>query len=241
MQQQMEAASAAYKVEEVELNHAAAAGPEPAADAAAADSLEFGLLQLLLTGCVLLLLGGCHSSCETLIYTVLTDLVEAAGDACDSTEADVLSGCTGRTHCCSAGYDGSGSSSYEQCSAQVLHVPGKHCASRAGGVGGAAAADEARMDASVCCAQGSGGHGVSDGTTSSTGMSDNSEVVMVLYVLFWVVGFTVGAGVAGLPVSSVLGQQLTACAVGLVLACSAFWAWRTAAAAFGSTMLSYCQ
>jgi hypothetical protein len=55
---------------------------------------------------------------------------------------------------------------------------------------------------------------------------------MVLYVLFWVVGFTVGAAVAGLPGSSVIGQQLTSCLMGLALAAAAYWAWNAAAAAF---------
>lgn len=47
-------------------------------------------------------------------------------------------------------------------------------------------------------------------------VDDPTDVVMVLYVLFWVVGFTVGAAVAGIPSgSSMLQQQLTAGAMGL--------------------------
>jgi hypothetical protein len=219
--------------QEVEIPHAAAA--VPAVDAAA--GVVFGLLQLLVTGCVLALLGGCHSSCETLIYTVLTDLVEAAGNQQHKDSIAVIAANGGsRTHCGDAVCGHHGSScccSSEQCSTPVLLVPaGKCCVG--GSANNAAAAEEAHMHACACSVQGISRCDVSNGAGST---SDSTEVVMVLYVLFWVVGFTVGAGGAGLPGSSVLGQQLTGLVMGLVLAWSAFWAWRTAAAAFGRISL----
>ncbi|KAF6250715.1 hypothetical protein COO60DRAFT_1705536, partial [Scenedesmus sp. NREL 46B-D3] len=92
--------------------------------------------QLLVTGCVLALLGGCHSNCGALIVTVLTHLAAAAG--------------------------------------------GDRPNHQGGGDGG-------------------------------DGCGDSSEVVMVLHVLFWVLGITAGAAVAGLPGSGLQEQQLTGC------------------------------
>jgi hypothetical protein len=204
---------------EVDPSEAAEAAPQAA-------GVAFGLLPLLVTGCVLALLGGCHSSCETLIYTVLTDLVVAAGDeqndgghgeGCMTQDSHASgSSCCGSSTICGAGaardvprhqkQPTSGSSTSKQ-----------HCSN-------AAVAGEPHE-----CAQSSSCHATAEGAAES---SDSTEVVMVLYVLFWVVGFTVGAAVAGLPGGSVVGQQLTGCVMGLVLASAAYWAWRTAAAAF---------
>jgi hypothetical protein len=221
----------------VDVVYAAAA----AADAAgAASGVVFGLLQLLLTGCVLALLGGCHSSCETLIYTVLTDLVEAAaedvgkGTTCDGVLA--VRGC--KTCCANAACQVCGSGIAECSTAETddKHLPcDTSCGHVAGSLHTHVHAGVCSYHRSACCRAISDHYNYHDDTADELHeASDSTEVVMILYVLFWVVGFTVGAAVAGLPGSSVLAQQLTACVVGLVLACSAVWAWRTAAAAFGS-------
>jgi len=39
------------------------------------DGSSFGVVELVIIGFVLMLLGSWHSSCETLIYTVLTDII----------------------------------------------------------------------------------------------------------------------------------------------------------------------
>jgi hypothetical protein len=67
------------------------------------------------------------------------------------------------------------------------------------------------------------------GSSSCAGQeleSGCTEVVMVLYVLFWVVGFSVGAGVVGLMPGSDLAQlQAVACVLGLLLGAAGRWTW----------------
>jgi hypothetical protein len=207
--------------------HEQATSDPAAAEAAPAAGVAFGLLQLLVTGCVLALLGGCHSSCETLIYTVLTDLVVAAGDeqidvghmTQDSHASD--SSCS--SSCCCGSSTACGARAvrnvptHQKKPSTGSSTSKPHCSN-------AAAAGEPHDRAHISCSAADDG---------AAGSSDSTEVVMVLYVLFWVVGFTVGAAVAGLPGGSVVGQQLTGCVMGLVLAAAAYWAWKTAAAAFG--------
>jgi hypothetical protein len=55
---------------------------------------------------------------------------------------------------------------------------------------------------------------------------DCTEVVMVLYVLFWVVGFSLGAAVIGLMPGTDLGQlQAVAGVMAALLGAAGRWTW----------------
>jgi predicted MFS family arabinose efflux permease len=206
--------------------------PSAAEAAEALPGVAFGLLQLLVTGCVLALLGGCHSSCETLIYTVLTDLVGAAGDRQNGdrnvgcrTQDSHASGSSSSSCCCCGSSTACGAGAVQSALTHQKQPSAGSSTSKLHS-SNAAVAKELHDGAQIssCCAAGEG----------AADSSDSTEVVMVLYVLFWVVGFTVGAVVADLPGGNVVGQQLTGCVMGLVLAAAGYWAWSTAAAAFST-------
>jgi hypothetical protein len=234
--------------------------------AAADGSAIFGVVELCVIGFVLLLLGSCHSSCETLIYTVLTDAVTAkqsesgnesergsesvaaaAGSSPDDTDVDVDVGAGDVDSVGASGHAPSGCVSSSSSSNRGSSKVGGESAAGAAASAGVNAADaapsgcisstsssECDMDVE-CDIEVQVDEDASHGTGSSScanqdSESDCTEVVMVLYVLFWVVGFSEGAGVVGLMPGSELAQlQAVVCVLGLLLGVVGRWTWLTVA------------
>lgn len=226
-------AAAAAAEQNTEETEESAAGAERA-------RVSFGVVHPVITGFVLLLLGGCHSSCETLIYTVLTDLVTTGSDHPASSKDFTAAG--GSNADCAAAalaQDATtGHSKSATAAAAVAAQPIRH------GTLSQQCTDEHMHHLPVTVRHNEHGLGhLFDCTlveqqlrVDGADTTDATEIVMVLYVLFWVVGFTVGAAVAGVP-GSVLAQQLTGCVMGLLLAGSAWWSWRAAAGLLHRAMI----
>lgn len=307
--------------------HSAAAGTAATAVVGVgSEGVLLGWAELLVIAFVLMLLGSCHSSCETLIYTVLTDVIapseseterlsdiSAVAQPSEGTKRDVNVTCCQYSSCHdsfeeSGKSDGScraqlpcSTNSFDCAEQQFLCGVGasSDCSARSAvqAHGGSVSTEAASMalegsglwgtgsDKNVCvdaasvaaCADTSvaasgsleydlqvqvGDRSFSSCSTkcshcdlsdlhvqsngySSSGRhvgdqshtcaiqqcesepeSDCTEVVMVLYVLFWVVGFSVGAGVVGVLPGTELGKlQAGACMLAALLAGVGRWTW----------------
>jgi hypothetical protein len=271
----------------------------------------FGLAELAIIGLVLLFLGSLHSSCETLIYAVLTDIIAPSEsdnviDNSDDIWCGIVTaeseGSEGGGQCervrlqqCQQHHPAAGphvapavcglagvyASAAPQADVEAVYVDDRSdcSAAAAAAASGSSLGDAASVDAAAVDAVAANGSDefdleiqVNDGSPCSLKLapsqdvscledpthfcdshtsakpapvqvaafsgavdgseSDCTEVVMVLYVLFWVVGFSVGAAVVGLLPGTGLSQlQAVASVLAVLLATVGRWTWLAVATA----------